>query len=601
VLLTEVSIEGFRSILSVERLQIASPTLLAGHNASGKTSVLDAVRLLLGAYRAVESDYTLLQVDEQEPAATDADEVSGGRVADIVVTGAFVVTDRDSLERASGELVRLRRVVPRTGPARLELEADAPDDDRLRDFETANNADLSERIVQLSLRKRGTTKAAMLEVLREAASAAPSSRRWIVASKELEAAMPQVSLFDASSIADVDVAIRDGLQASYRDHVESPPLKMKVGLIEAELQASLEADVAALQAHMQERLGDEGHVMVSPQVSLRGHLGETQVSLKNGNGETVPLSAVGTGRARRMAFAVWEFTSARLSEAERDVILLYDEPDTHLDYQRQRAFMHLILEQALHENVRIVIATHSMNLIDGVDIGDVVHVQHDENLRTTISTLADDSETGSHLGDIASSLGLRNTVLLHERLFLGVEGATEAQALPVLFKLAMGRHLESCGIAIWSCDNHEGAVKFARYLHEHGREVAFLVDADARSVTHVFSDASLRKAGLEPDIHCFYVGAPNELEDVFSSETWADVANKRWPRVNDGIWNEQDIEALRDKGKFSDSLLELFKVGSESGPRSKPEMMTTLALVLRQDQVPEQLLDRFERISERAS
>jgi putative ATP-dependent endonuclease of the OLD family len=58
----------------------------------------------------------------------------------------------------------------------------------------------------------------------------------------------------------------------------------------------------------------------------------------------------------------------------RGVVIAYDEPDTHLDYRHQRDLVELIRAQASTPGVRIVVATHSLNLIDKVDIGDVVHL-----------------------------------------------------------------------------------------------------------------------------------------------------------------------------------------------------------------------------------
>ncbi|WP_030855160.1 hypothetical protein [Streptomyces sp. NRRL S-475] len=61
-------------------------------------------------------------------------------------------------------------------------------------------------------------------------------------------------------------------------------------------------------------------------------------------------------------------------------------------------------------------------------------------------------------------MGLRNSVLLHERCFLAVEGPTEQQCVPLLFRLSQGLPLQAAGIALWACDNNEGALHLAGYL-----------------------------------------------------------------------------------------------------------------------------------------
>lgn len=59
-------------------------------------------------------------------------------------------------------------------------------------------------------------------------------------------------------------------------------------------------------------------------------------------------------------------------------MFVYDEPDTHLDYSHQRRIMALIQLQSSRPNARVIVATHSLNLIDGVDISSVVHLRTHE-------------------------------------------------------------------------------------------------------------------------------------------------------------------------------------------------------------------------------
>ncbi len=90
-----------------------------------------------------------------------------------------------------------------------------------------------------------------------------------------------------------------------------------------------------------------------------------------------------------------------------------------------------------------------MNLIDGVDIADVVHLKLSDSGRTLVERLDGDTHDGIdfHLGQIAAAVGLRNSVLLHERCFLAVEGPTEQQCVPLLFRLSQGLPLQAAGIA----------------------------------------------------------------------------------------------------------------------------------------------------------
>lgn len=396
------------------------------------------------------------------------------------------------------------------------------------------------------------------------------------------------------------------LNTNYRAHLRSDALCGRVRDIESQLENLLVEDAEELRTHIMKTVADIGDVGISPSVSFTSANGlkATEISVQNQNGEQINLQLSGAGRARRVALAIWEFNASLLARSGEDVVLLYDEPDTHLDYGHQRELMRLIHEQVANPKVTVIIASHSMSLIDGTDIADVIHVKH-ENYRTVIERLADTTEVGSHLGSIAVSVGLRNTVLLHERLFVGVEGDSEASALPVLFKLATGRHLESCGIAIWPCRNNEGARDFARFLHDHQRNVAFLVDEDSKTNSkHVFSPDKLRSAGLDPDRQCLYVGDPNEVEEIFTDEQWAAAANAKWPRSESGsTWSSEHFAHHRGPGKkFSKDVLEMVRTESANGPSGKPAMLVGLALSLsKPDDVPRDLREKFDRLIDQAT
>ncbi|WIA97018.1 ATP-dependent endonuclease [Curtobacterium sp. MCBA15_004] len=604
--LQNVSIAGFRSIEHLNDLRIGSPLVLAGHNDAGKSTIIDAILYLLGAYKLTDSDRTYLNADA---AAVDAEEGetrdAADRVAETFVDATFSLSDDEAVTFGAATL-RLRRISFEGDAAKLEQLTMAPVDARLRDYESLTVLALRDRLATLDLPQTGL-KPELIERLNDAASAAPKEKLWVGAPTSVDRALPTVKRFDASSAVDAEAAIQSTLQTKFRAHLESDEFSGNLRAIEESLEQKLVADAQAIREHITDKVTDVGEVTIRPLVNLGNGNGlkATQITVQNSRGEAIDLRLSGAGRARRIALAVWEYNATLLADATEDIVLLYDEPDTHLDYGHQRELMRLIHEQTKNPNVTVIIASHSMNLIDGTDISDVAHIKHVGH-RTVVERLTEDAGVGDHLGAIAASVGLRNTVLLHERLFVGVEGDSEARALPVLFRLAMGRHLESCGIAIWPCDNNEGAVKFAKFLVRHNRNVMFVVDADSRTnAKHVFSDEKLKKEGLNPAKHSHYIGDKNEIEDVFSNEQWAAAANVLWPRDGEqepsDVWGAEDFAAHRGK-KFSSDVLAMLKFGSSSAPSGKPEALRDLALSLREpSEVPDQLVAAFEEMLTRAN
>ncbi|TDW29188.1 ATP-dependent nuclease [Cryobacterium psychrophilum] len=467
----------------------------------------------------------------------------------------------------------------------------------LRDYAGKTVVELGELFAELGSEVPKGAKPVLIAAL-DVLAAVEQQDAWASLASTVVKRLPKVERFEPSGLRDAENSIQSALQTAYKKHVEADALQGTVRSLEEELEGKLQKDAEAIRDHIRARCGDIGEVEILPAVSFSSGLKSTQISVTGKKGEDIHLGEAGAGRARRVSLAVWEYTTGLLDGAG-DVVLLYDEPDTHLDYKHQRDFMRVVRDQSRLPNVRMVIATHSMNLIDGVDIGDVIHIKHVDH-RTVADQLGDTTEVGQHLGAVAASLGLRNTVLLHERLFVGVEGPTETAALPVLFKTAMGQQLESCGIAIWACRNNEGAADFASFLVKHGRSVAFLVDADSRNVKHVFSEGKLRQRGLDPDKHALYIGAPNEIEDLFSDAQWAQLANAQWPREDQTAWTKSHFASLREK-KFSKDLLTELREQSLDGPSGKPDVMVAMALHVKSpEDVPEQLRDAFQALIELA-
>jgi putative ATP-dependent endonuclease of OLD family len=420
VLLESVAIQGFRSIRDLPSLTLGSPTVLAGHNDAGKSAIIHAILFLLDGYALTESDRTY--VSSSDGSASPSSDGLIERVQETLVVGTFGLS-KDEVSQFGSTPLKVRRIARAGAKSVLEVLRSVPVDARLREFEALTVAQLEDRLETLGLDLTKGKKADYVERLKIAACAAPQTEEWVVAEAALGKALPAGRRFDASSAVDAEVAIRDTLTTAYKSHLDSDDLMGSVRSIEEDLESRLIEDADGIRQHIMAKVRGIGDVQIRPSVSFTSANGlkSTDITVTNQAGENINLKLSGAGRARRVALAIWEYNATLLAHSGEDIVLLYDEPDTHLDYGHQRELMTLIHEQTKNPKVTVVIASHSMNLIDGTDISDVVHVKH-ENHRTVIERLADDSEVGSHLGAIAASVGLRNTVLLHERLFVGGRG-----------------------------------------------------------------------------------------------------------------------------------------------------------------------------------
>ncbi|MYW54251.1 DUF2813 domain-containing protein [Streptomyces sp. SID8376] len=622
--LNSFSVSGFRSLTEVADIPVRKPTILAGHNDGGKSALLDALAFLLGKHTLAEDDRTYLTVDGD-------DESAPVRCEESSVEGAFTL---DAWEQEQFDLpaqVRLRRCCGEDLIARLEVWQPIPADERLRDLSQHLVPALKDLVKEFGLSPSSMRKPDLEQALRMYGREHSDSDGWVAAPAGLDKRMPRYLPFDGK-VAKPDDAVKTVLVGRFQNYMADPDLKGRLTAIEDEVQDRLRIDAKSLCEHIEMRCPDLQKVSVEPDVSFQQGFKAAPLRVARRAGEAVGLDRTGLGSNRRISLAIWEWTSELLAE-EQDTtpttstgdeapepppvqtIVVYDEPDTHLDYTHQRKIMQLIRTQSDIPNVSVLVATHSMNLIDGVDISDVVHLKLEDH-RTVVERLGTGllgDAIDEHLGKIAAAVGLRNSVLLHERCFLAVEGETEQRAFPLLFRLCEGLSLQAAGIALWACFNNEGALHLARYLVKQGRTIMLVVDADSRNVSKgIFKTPKLTQFfGPHSRRYVTFLGEPddddpqqdkfNELEELFKDDVWARVANKIWAKA-DAPWQPADFAALRGQGKFSGAVQEKLQELSESGPGGKPEMMYELAMALDDpEDVPEQLRGVFGRLRELAS
>ncbi|MFH9479514.1 ATP-dependent nuclease [Streptomyces anulatus] len=605
--LDSFSASGFRSLTEVAGIPVSCPTILAGRNDGGKSAVLTALSFLLGVHRLTDEDRTYLQ----------GDGATGRRCDQTWVEGVFTL---DEAERAPAELpvtIRIRRIARAGEPACWEYFGRQPADTRLRGLDRLLKQPLADLVAEFGLSPASSLKEDLLAAVAAYARTAPQIEQWQPLPKNLETRLPRLLMFGGKDERPDD-AVRTALNSCYETHLEDEALQGQVRQIEAEITQRLEKEADSLCQHIRRHCSEFVGVQVRPEVSFRSGFKRAPLEVSRADGEPVDLTRSGQGSTRRIALAVWEWTSNLLAEAElvsagepdaeapAQTIVVYDEPDTHLDYRHQRTVMDIIRKQCALPHVSVMVATHSMNLIDGVDIADVIHLGLNDHGRTVVERLEDDCHDGIdfHLGQIAAALGLRNSVLLHERCFLAVEGETEQQCIPLLFRLSQKLSLQSAGIALWACENNEGALHLARYLVQRKRSVMLMIDADSRT-NKLFKDEKLRRAGLDLDKQVAYVGEAlgfNELEELFTDERWATAANLRWPRPAPLTWSAEDFTAHRGTKKFSARILDMIKrEAAEASPNGKPAMLNGLVTTLTApEDVPQQLREVFGQLQELA-
>ncbi|MEV8321485.1 AAA family ATPase [Streptomyces sp. NPDC059900] len=605
--LVELGVTGFRSLVDVQGIPLRSQTILTGHNDCGKTAVLDAVAFLL--------DEPGVDVQVSDLSNFGGPEEPGEHppvVREMCVEGTFELSAEEEQRLAIQSPVLLRRRLDQEGQVVLEARLSVPDDARFRGLDDMGLAELRELAAQVGVQAdgRANAKASWLQPLQDHAAGLETVTDWAAVPAGILDSMPGMVYFRGGAAESPETVVRSILTAKLRDHAKTEATLKKITELEGEFSELLKTDAEKLRKRIEERCGLDS-LTLQPRIQFKPSVIGVEMTASANGQQEVSLRSAGAGRSRRIALALWESTRELLEIPEavegqdvappHDVVIAYDEPDTHLDYEHQRRIMKMIEASSRTPNARVIVATHSLNLIDGVDIQDVVHLGSTSG-RAEIQSLTGkdtDEDVRRFMSKMAASLGFRNSVLLHERCFIGVEGPTEYAAFPVLFKIAMGYPIQSAGIALWSCGGNDGALKFAQFLKDHKRTVSFIVDRDSkRDKAKFFNDDRLSVNGFRPQ-ECIYLGDPNEFEDVFSGDLWAHVANERWPHKDAAqgrYWTAEEIDALRARPKFSHSLHSLLRAGSEQAPPKKEQLVSILVNYIETPaDIPEALHSVFKK------
>ncbi len=387
--------------------------------------------------------------------------------------------------------------------------------------------------------------------------------------------------------------------------VEDPRLQTIRADLKRKMGEEIDDAIALLKAH-NPRLQN---VEIDPNIDFTGAMKSVTLKINMGAGAR-DLSQQGSGTNRRMWMALqrWQYETSR-DEGVGSTISLYDEPDTNLHVTAQRDLYLLIAKRAEDTAARTqcLISTHSVHLIDNAPAETIQLLEMDEHetrRARSISSVAKDPEVRNFLKDTGKALGLTNTALLYERAFLLVEGLSEWQALPTLYRRIYGRSVTSDGITILdlgSCGAWESAL---RVLFANRKEVVHLLldqDCIEPNSSAKLTPKRIKGAGLPDDFltnQVTFVGA-KEYEDAFPDEALCRVLNEFHPREDGTQWDASHLAAARSSDKFSDAIVDLINKDTMQAKRqgaSKPDFAQRVALRCTDEEIPAAVRDAFERV-----
>ena len=125
-------------------------------------------------------------------------------------------------------------------------------------------------------------------------------------------------------------------------------------------------------------------------------------------------------------------------------------------------------------NVQPILCTHSLSMIDRAPARIINHVIN-KNGKSYVEFLkGGEEDINKFLDNVSSISGISNSSLFFERCFLIVEGETEYNAFPGLFKKNTGKNLHEDGVVIVNIEGNEYWKSFLKLLNKNKQNATIL-------------------------------------------------------------------------------------------------------------------------------
>ena len=547
-------IQNFRCYADATIELDRSLLLITGSNDGGKSALLCAIEFFL---------YSRTKPDQADFRSLDPE---GDSVSEEIRIVADVVDDGQSRK------IRRRFWYEDDGLQwTYEEEREVPEDEQLREelstFKRDRSADEQrEYLEKLGFEEFGSNRDKRYQQLVDYADQSPSVTDWV----EIQTPdLPDVNRYISEEMGNPVKDVQKFLKSAVEDRVRE--IKQSGG------------EYAQVERKIEETGNDE--LKVLEEVFSRYDYGEDETQLEadldfdllkglslnalnvHQNGNVRPIAKLGAARRRKLLLALqeWRLESLQTSEEPSSLILLYDEPDTHFDYEAQRKLFDILRDLAEEDGVQVIVATHSLNLIDSVEVSDIVYLDQDADENQVVQAHIERLGDWSEIHDIARKLGLRNHIVLNACI-LCTEGKTEQRLIPELYRLDRERSLPSVGVEM--VQGPEGgadpAWRLCREVLRNNRDAFLILDSDTKeSGTGNTIDADaisdfndqFEEEVITTEENLVYLGE-KEIEDLFEDRTLAEAFRRYMnENIGRGVGDDEDVmEIIAEARDHTDGL-----------------------------------------------
>lgn len=542
--LEKILIFNYRSCRSIELdLSDTTPNIFIGLNDSGKSTILQAIDLLLGErpkfnslgegnYKSDLSN-SILEVDEINQ-VLENNELPRMNLnpQSTLILGKLVYEEKEADEYQEINL---------TTPLKWSIESNENNvfwmarsysskgnQTFLLGNESSEKLELwnaNQTIINIFIDEKGVTpediqnengkgRFSNFEKIRAVYGKLECSLNWIEyrTGKSDKEIFPIFNLFDWKTSLDEIVATANAImQEEIDEHLT--PIKEQAAISAKNAEEAINKKFGEISAIIREVAKEVEKISSKVYFDVREKISDVMVTKTNSDGP-IHLENQGEGLKRQIWFSLIKAKANERKDESNKFIWAFDEPETHLYPGAQREFFD-ILNKISQGNVQTIISTHSTIFIDKSNLDKIDSVKQNKKGYTEINFCTD-------VDSILTTLNVKNSDFLFYDKFLIVEGDTEQYLIPSLYRLYTGKTLLTDNIQIlniqgknkWNI-NKKIIDKVLGDFKKPDDHVVYLFDNDMRF--------EIGAAAVTDNM--FFVGE-QDIEDSLSDEVWRDLLNE---------------------------------------------------------------------------
>jgi putative ATP-dependent endonuclease of OLD family len=330
-----------------------------------------------------------------------------------------------------------------------------------------------------------------------------------------------------ASLDDINTLATDNLKATIEEHFSQVREQVE-GLVSDlenklsdELRTTFLADIQGIAAS----ISNIKAKITSPEVGAR--ISGIYLEKEFSDGD-IHLDAQGEGIKRQIWFALIQHAAKQVvaKKSKQNFIWAFDEPETHL-YPIAQRHLYDILKDVATGHIQVLISTHSTLFVDRARLSHIAQVSLNSGYTMHSRCISVD--------EIFNSLGLRNSDFLFYDRFLIVEGATEQHLIPGLYKKYTGHSLQEHNIQLIQLGGTGNWETTRRLLESALKDFGKAQE----QIVWIFDNDFFPKVPSQyRTSNVFFVGK-QDVEDSIASEVWVEYINEA---VKDQITLNEDIK-----------------------------------------------------------